>query len=189
MTLALIAAGLIAGLVAGAFAAGWPRPRPRRPMRRILLLSAVFGLLAGAAAAHAPGQALTLILAGAVLAYVGLVDLRRFTIPPTGIAMLAVVLGLDLLQTGELWPRLFAGLAVGLVFLLLRRLPGRERMGWGDPPLAALTAALVGWRWAALFIAVAALAPLAIQAVTRRWRPVPFGFWLCLTATAFLVVC
>lgn len=195
MTAWLAPAGFAACLLAGAFAAGWPRPGPRRPSRRLLVLSAVFGLADGIAVATAPtlagaawAGAAWAAVTGAALAYAGLVDLRRFTIPLPGLLALAGLLAADLRLTGEAGPRLVAGLAAGLAFELLRRLSRGGGMGAGDPPLAALAAALVGWRMAAAVIAAAALAPLALQALTRRRGPVPFGFWLCLAVAAALVL-
>lgn len=188
MSLVLAAAGLIACQLAGALAAGWPRLAPRLGSRRVLIASAGFGLLTGLAAALAPAllTAGWLVLAGAVLAYVGLVDLRRFSIPLPGLILLAGLLAFDLWRAGEVWPRLTAGLAAGLSLALLRRLGGDKGMGAGDPPLAALAAALVGWKLASAVIAAAALAPLVLQLMTRRRGPVPFGFWLCLATAVAL---
>lgn len=189
MNALLAVAGLTGGLVAGAFAAAWPGSRPRIGSRRILTLSLVFGVLAAAAAflTSDPARGAWVVLTSAVLAYVGLVDLRRFSIPLPGLILLAGLLAFDLWQSGDLWPRLVAGLAAGLVLETLRRLGGGKGMGAGDPVLAALAAALVGWRLASAVLAAAALAPLILQLVTRRRGPVPFGFWLSLAAAAALI--
>lgn len=149
-------------------------------------LGEAFGLVAGLLATFLPTMAGGLLFFATVLtlAYVALVDLRRFSIPLAGLGLLALLVGADLFRAGAIEaaaPRLGAGLAVMLVFELLRRL-GRGGMGFGDVLLAGVLGVLVDWRAAPVVIAVAAILPLLVQVVTRRRGPVPFGFWLCLCA-------
>ncbi len=60
-------------------------------------------------------------------------------------------------------------------------------MGAGDVALAGIVALLTGWRLAPLAIALTALAPLLVMAVTRRRGPIAFGFWLSLTGCIALI--
>ncbi|HZZ88278.1 MAG TPA: prepilin peptidase [Caulobacteraceae bacterium] len=153
------------------------------------------GLVAGVAAAAASQlsvQAWTFAL-GLTLAYVALVDLRRFSIPIAGLAALAVEVALALTREPTLearLARLATGAVLALALELLRRFAARGRrsgLGGGDVLLAALLGALVGWRYAAPMVAAAALAPLGVQALRRRSGPVAFGAWLCAAAATTLL--
>ncbi len=189
--LAAVLAGLLAGLLGGLFAARWPRlPTPatlKLAAPRILALGAGFGLVSGLAVLAHPLD-YWLIPAGAVLAYLGLTDLRRFSIPLPGLALLALLAAIDLWQGGERLERLATGIVIALVLETLRRLGRRQGLGAGDVVLAGLLGVLVNWRLASAMIAAAALAPLAIQAVSRRRGPTPFGFWLSLAGLAALAL-
>jgi leader peptidase (prepilin peptidase)/N-methyltransferase len=157
--------GEAGGLGVGVIAALWPQP-------------ALAGLVA---------------LLGFCLLYLGLVDLRRYRLPTAALG-LAGLLALGLRATTR-WPDLPADLlgaaAVMAVMLLLRRMgPGRGAgagMGGGDVVLAGIVALLFGWRLAPLGLALAALAPLGIMAISRRRGPVAFGLWLCLAACVALI--
>jgi hypothetical protein len=189
----LALAAVAAGLVAGLFAARWPRlPTPatlKLAAPRILVLGAVFGLLAGAAVLRAsPRDGAWLIPTGAIVTYLGLVDLRRFSLPLPGLGLLAVLTGVELIRLDEPLQRLATGLVVALVLETLRRLGRRQGLGAGDVVLAGLLGVLVNWRLAPAMVAAAALAPLAIQIVTRKRGPTPFGFWLSLAALAALAL-
>jgi hypothetical protein len=131
---------------------------------------------------------------GLTFAYVALVDLRRFSIPWWGLGALtlelAAAIGAEPTTTGRL-TRLAAGGALALAFEALRRLLARGRrpgVGFGDVLLAGLLGGLVDWRLVAPMISLAALAPLAIQYISRKFGPVPFGFWLCASAGFFLLL-
>jgi prepilin signal peptidase PulO-like enzyme (type II secretory pathway) len=184
--LGLALVGIATGGVAGIFAARWPRLPAMTNLSagspRTLVLGVGFGLLAGAAAALQanPLDGAWLAATAGVLAYIGLVDLRRFAIPLPGLAILAALIGLDLLRRGEPMERLATGVVVALVLETLRRLGRRQGLGLGDVLLGGLLGVMLGWRLAPLTIAAAALAPLAVQVATRRRGPTPFGFWLCL---------
>ncbi|MDQ0465749.1 prepilin signal peptidase PulO-like enzyme (type II secretory pathway) [Caulobacter ginsengisoli] len=186
--------GVALGLVAGVFAARWPRlptfANPTGGSPRSLILGAAFGLPAGVAATLAvkSTDSAWLILTGAILAYIGLVDLRRFSIPLFGLVLLAMSILPELILSGEPVEGLATGLVLALVLETLRRLGGRQGLGAGDVVLAGLLGVLANWRLAPLMIAAAALAPLTIQAVTRRRGPTPFGFWLCLAGVAVLTL-
>ena len=157
------------------------------------------GLVAGVVAAVvAPGLATAVwgYALGMALIYVGLVDLRRFSIPIWGLAALALAAGAALVAAPSMedrLARLATGAVLALVFELLRRLVrrgGRAGVGDGDVMLAGVLGVLVNWRLAAPMIAAAALAPLAIQLARRKVGPTPLGFWLtistgfCLTLAA-----
>jgi leader peptidase (prepilin peptidase)/N-methyltransferase len=154
------------------------------------------GLVSGVAAALQPSLPLAAwsFGLGLTLAYVALVDLRRFSIPWWGLAALALELALAIAAEPTLEARLATlatGGALALAFEVLRRFAGRggrRGLGVGDVLLAALLGGLVGWRLAAPMVSLAALAPLAIQALRRRFGPTPFGFWLSLSAGAFLLL-
>jgi prepilin signal peptidase PulO-like enzyme (type II secretory pathway) len=148
------------------------------------------GLVGGIAAAatadlRVGGWAFAVAL---TLTYVALVDLRRFSIPLWGLAALAVeaALAVAVEPTMEArLARLAAGGVLALAFETLRRLVrrgGRAGLGAGDVMLAGLLGVLVNWRLAAPMVALAALAPLAVQTIGRKSGPVPFGFWLSLAA-------
>jgi leader peptidase (prepilin peptidase)/N-methyltransferase len=144
------------------------------------------GLLAGLQPTLAQG-ALQLAV-GLTLAYVALVDLRRFSIPLAGLAALAVETAVMLALRGDLADavqRLATGSLLAAALAAVRlgvRRDDRAGLGWGDVMLAGVAGVLVGWRLAPAVVAAAALAPLAIQVATRRRGPVAFGLWLCLAA-------
>jgi leader peptidase (prepilin peptidase)/N-methyltransferase len=148
--------------------------------------------LAAATAVRLPDQAWTFAL-GLTLGYIALVDLRRFSIPIAGLFALAAEVALALLvqpSTEERFARLATGAALVLALELLRRVATRgvrPGLGGGDVLLSGLLGALVGWRFAAPMVALAALAPLAIQAIGRRRGPTPFGAWLCVSAAGVLL--
>jgi leader peptidase (prepilin peptidase)/N-methyltransferase len=155
------------------------------------------GLAVGAAAAFvAPGLAAALWgwAVGMALIYVGLVDLRRFSIPMWGLAALALAAAASLVAEPRMedrLARLATGAVLALVFELLRRLMGRggrAGVGDGDVMLAGVLGVLVNWRLAAPMIAAAALAPLAIQLARRRIGPTPLGFWLSISTGVFLML-
>ena len=145
------------------------------------------GGLAAAAATQPLGGAWIFAVA-LTLTYIALVDLRRFSIPAWGLGALALEVALALAAepaTDDKLARLAAGAALALGFETLRRLirrGGRPGLGVGDVLLAGLLGALVGWRLSAPMACLAALAPLAIQRISRRSGPVPFGFWLSIAA-------
>lgn len=152
------------------------------------------GLLAGVAALVAPslGAAVWLYAVGMTLAYVALVDLRRFSIPTWGLVALAAEALVAVIAEPameEKLARLGAGAVLALVFELLRRLVrrgGRAGLGEGDVMLAGILGVLVNWRLAAPMVFAAALAPLAIQLARRKFGPTPLGLWLSISAAIFL---
>jgi leader peptidase (prepilin peptidase)/N-methyltransferase len=154
------------------------------------------GLAAGLAAAMqvSPAAAAWTFAVGLTLAYVALVDLRRFAIPWWGLAALALELAAAIAAepaTAGRLTRLAAGGALALAFEALRRLSAlgrRSGMGFGDVMLVGLLGGLVDWRLAAPMVSLAALAPLAIQYIGRKFGPVPFGFWLCASTGFFLLL-
>ena len=154
------------------------------------------GLVTGFAAMLAPSlaAALWLYAAGMTLAYVGLVDLRRFSIPTwglVGLAALAVIAVIAEPSMEEKLARLATGAVLALVFELLRRLVrrgGRAGLGEGDVMLAGILGLLVNWRLAAPMVFAAALAPLALQLARRKYGPAPLGLWLSISAAIFLAL-
>jgi prepilin signal peptidase PulO-like enzyme (type II secretory pathway) len=153
------------------------------------------GLISGLAAALQPSVPLAAWCFGLGLAltYIALVDLRRFSIPMWGLAALALALGMAIAAeptTGARLARLATGGVLALALEALRRFAGRagrSGLGAGDVMLAALLGGLVGWQLAAPMVSLAALAPLAVQFVRRRFGPTPLGFWLSLSAGALLL--
>ncbi len=154
------------------------------------------GLVAGVAAILAPslGAAVWGYALGMTLAYVALVDLRRFSIPTWGLAALALEAALAVAaqpQAEEKLARLATGAVLALVFEVLRRLvrrDGRPGLGEGDVMLAGVLGVLVNWRLAAPMVCAAAVAPLAIQLARRRFGPAPLGFWLSISTGLFLLI-
>jgi leader peptidase (prepilin peptidase)/N-methyltransferase len=153
--------------------------------------------LAGGIAAAAAAQPLVgawIFAVALTLTYIALVDLRRFSIPAWGLVALAIEAALTVAVEPTMEARL-ARLATGgvlaLAFETLRRLVrrgGRPGLGFGDVMLAGLLGVLVNWRLAAPMVALAALAPLAVQTIRRQSGPVPFGFWLSMAAGVCLAV-
>jgi prepilin signal peptidase PulO-like enzyme (type II secretory pathway) len=148
------------------------------------------GLVVGLAAAIlAPGLAAAAwaYAVGMTLAYVALVDLRRYRIPTAGLIVLALEAGILLVaqpQSEQRLARLATGAVLALVFEVLRRLvrrDGRAGLGEGDVMLAGILGVLVNWRLAAPMVFVAAAAPLAIQFARRKFGPAPLGLWLCIS--------
>lgn len=148
------------------------------------------GLVAGiGAAALAPNLAAAVwgYAVGMTLAYVALVDLRRYRIPTVGLVALALLAGLLVIaepQSEQRLARLATGAVLALVFELLRRLvrrDGRAGLGEGDVMLAGILGVLVNWRIAAPMVFVAAAAPLAVQLSRRKFGPAPLGLWLCIS--------
>jgi leader peptidase (prepilin peptidase)/N-methyltransferase len=153
------------------------------------------GLVAGLAAAVRVGPAAELwtFALGLTLAYVALVDLRRFAIPAWGLGLLAAELAIRLAAAAT-WSGALTALATGAAVALgleaLRRLVRRDDragLGAGDVWLGGLLGALVGWRLAAPMVSLAAVAPLLIQALRRKSGPTPFGFWLSLSAGLLMI--
>jgi leader peptidase (prepilin peptidase)/N-methyltransferase len=97
------------------------------------------GLIAGVLAALQtnPGAGAILFAVCLTLAYVGLVDLRRFSIPFAGLTVLAFEVAADMVRVGApraAVERLATGAAMVLVFALLRQLirrDGRAGLGGG----------------------------------------------------------
>ena len=159
-------------------------------------LGEAVGLAAGAAAVLIPSlpAAIWGYVLGMTLAYVALVDLRRFSIPTWGVVALALEAGVAVAaepQTDAKLARLATGAVLALVFELLRRLVrrgGRPGLGEGDVMLAGVLGVLVSWRLAAPVVCLAALAPLGIQLARRKFGPTPLGFWLSISSGLCLVV-
>jgi leader peptidase (prepilin peptidase)/N-methyltransferase len=160
-------------------------------------LGEAVGLITGIAAATlAPnlGAAAWGYAVGMTLAYVALVDLRRYRIPTAGLIGLGLAAALAVVaepQSEERLARLATGAVLALVFELLRRLVrrgGRAGLGEGDVMLAGILGVLVDWRLAAPMVFVAAAAPLALQLARRKFGPSPLGLWLCISCGAFLLV-
>jgi leader peptidase (prepilin peptidase)/N-methyltransferase len=148
------------------------------------------GLVAGVAAAVlAPSLATAAwgYAVGMALAYVALVDLRRYRIPTAGLIVLGLAAALAVLvepSSEERLARLATGAVLALVFDLLRRLVrrgGRAGLGEGDVMLAGILGVIVNWRLAAPMVFVAAAAPLALQLARRKYGPAPLGLWLCVS--------
>jgi leader peptidase (prepilin peptidase)/N-methyltransferase len=155
------------------------------------------GLVAGVAAAIlAPNLAAAVwgYAVGMTLAYVALVDLRRYRIPTAGLVMLGALAGLAVVAeppTEQRLARLATGAALALVFELLRRLVrrgGRAGLGEGDVMLAGILGVMVNWRLAAPMVFVAAAAPLAVQLARRKFGPAPLGLWLCISCGFLLLM-
>jgi hypothetical protein len=131
---------------------------------------------------------------GLTLAYVALVDLRRFSIPTWGVVALATQAGVAVAadpQTDAKLARLATGAVLALLFEVLRRLVrrgGRPGLGEGDVMLAGVLGVLVNWRLAAPVVCLAALAPLGIQLARRKFGPTPLGFWLSISSGLFLAL-
>jgi len=144
-------------------------------------------ILAPSLAAAAWGYAV-----GMTLAYVALVDLRRYRIPTSGLVALALEAAVAVVaQPQERLARLATGAVLALVFELLRRLVrrgGRAGLGEGDVMLAGILGVMVNWRPAAPMVFVAAAAPLAVQLARRKFGPAPLGLWLCISCGVFLLV-
>jgi prepilin signal peptidase PulO-like enzyme (type II secretory pathway) len=150
-------------------------------------LGEVAGLICGiaAAAADRPAMQAWIFAVGMTLIYIALVDLRRFSIPSAGIASLGIEAALALILSSRAEERLATGAVLALALAALRRFSGRGKragLGGGDILLAGLLGVLVNWRLAAPMVALAAVAPLAVQLVRRKSGPVPFGFWLSIAA-------
>jgi leader peptidase (prepilin peptidase)/N-methyltransferase len=178
----------------------WLALRGRRPccggrIPVVYPLGEAAGLLAGVAAALQPDPLIGAWTfgVGLALAYVALVDLRRFSIPWWGLAALALALSLALAAdagTDAKLARLAAGGALALALEALRRVSGRRGragLGVGDVMLAGLLGGLVDWRLAAPMVSLAAVIPLLIQYIRRKTGAVPFGFWLSVSAGGVLL--
>jgi leader peptidase (prepilin peptidase)/N-methyltransferase len=154
------------------------------------------GLVAGAAALFIPSlpAAIWGYALGLTLAYVALVDLRRFSIPTWGVVALAIEAGVAVAaepRTDAKLARLATGVVLALVFELLRRFVrrgDRPGLGEGDVMLAGVLGVVVNWRLAAPVVCLAALAPLGIQLARRKFGPTAFGFWLSITAGVCLLI-
>lgn len=176
----LFLAALALGGLAAVLGLSWPaRPRLSGARPRTLWIAA------GLVLAFAAGAAFTrwsLLPAGAVLVYLALTDLRRFSLPWAGLAALALAVGLDIaLHPETARERLSVGGVTGLFLFSIRHWSGKPpKLGLGDVLLVGFAAALVGWRVAVPMLALAALAPLLLQRRQRREGPVPLGFWLSL---------
>lgn len=181
---ALIVTALGLGAPAAVLGLSWPAWRLSGAKPSTLWVAAGLVLLL---AALAPFGRWSLLPVGAALIYLALTDLRRFSLPWPGLLILAATVALDLaLQPQSVVERLTTGLVTALLLFSLRHWSGKPpKLGFGDVILAGLVATLVGWRFAAPMLAVAALAPLLIQRVQRREGPVPFGFWIAVTALPF----
>jgi leader peptidase (prepilin peptidase)/N-methyltransferase len=179
----------------------WAMQRGRRGccggrIPRVYPLGEAAGLATGLAAALAPSLAIGLwgYALGMALAYVALVDLRRFRIPTAGLIALALLAGVAVVgepQNEARLARLATGATLALIFEVLRRLVrrgGRHGLGEGDVMLAGILGVVVNWRLAAPMVFVAAAAPLAIQFARRKYGPTPLGLWLCIACGLCLLV-
>ncbi|WGM40234.1 prepilin peptidase [Caulobacter sp. NIBR1757] len=173
------AAALILGGLAAVLGLAWPSWKPAGARAPTLWMAAALVVLFTVLASFSRWS---LLPAGAILIFLALTDLRRFSLPTAGLALLGIAIALDLLQHPlTAWPRLLTGAIALIAFLALRHFSGKPpRLGFGDVVLAGLAAMLIDWRLAPLAFALAALAPLALQRLTGRAGPVPFGFWLAL---------
>ena len=176
---ALIAAALALGVLAAALGLAWPGRNPGGAKASTLWIAAALII---AFAVLAPFSRWSLLPAGAILIFLALTDLRRFSLPIAGLSLLGVAVTLDVLaHPMTAWHRLLVGAITLFAFLALRQLSGKPpRLGFGDVVLAGLAAILIDWRLAPLAFALAAFVPLALQRLTGRAGPVPFGFWLAL---------
>ncbi len=180
-TAALIGTALALGSLAAALGLAWPA-WPKLSGARPSTLWIAAGLVLAFAALASFGR-WSLLPAGAALIYLALTDLRRFSLPWSGLLALAVAVGVDVALSPETArERLSVGVVAGIFLFSLREWSGKPpKLGLGDVLLAGMAAALVGWRVAVVMLALAAFAPLLLQRLTGRSGPVPFGFWLCLT--------
>jgi len=155
--------------------------------------AAGLGCGVAAAAAAQPVLQAWIFAVGLTLAYIALVDLRRFSIPAWGLAALALEAALALAaapSTAAALARLATGALLALALETLRRFGRRGRragLGGGDVMLAGLLGVLLSWRLAAPMVGLSALAPLAVQRFAGKSGPVPLGFWLSIVAGLFLV--
>jgi leader peptidase (prepilin peptidase)/N-methyltransferase len=159
------------------------------------------GLATGIAAACAgqPAEQAWIFALGLTLTYIALVDLRRFSIPAWGLAVLGLEVAVAIVAeptANARLARLATGGVLALAFETLRRFgarsgrarSGRAGLGGGDVMLGGLLGALVGWRLAAPVVSAAALAPLLVQWLKRKSGPVAFGLWLNIAAAFFLLL-
>lgn len=154
------------------------------------LIGEVAGIACGlaAAAASQPAAEAWMFAVGLTLIYIALVDLRRFTIPLGGSAALSVEAVLAIAAAPSIDDRLVrlaSGASLALTLVVLRYLSGRKwRAGLrvGEIALAGLLGVLASWPSAVPTIALAVLAPLVLQWARKQAGPVPFGFWLNLSA-------
>ncbi|WP_147114734.1 A24 family peptidase [Tateyamaria sp. syn59] len=127
---------------------------------------------------------------GCTLAWVSLVDLRRFQIPDAAsLGLVAAGLGLSpwsalvtpaiALLAAALGYGIFAG--IGALFF---RRTGQDGLGLGDAKLLAAAGAWLGLRDLPVLVAIAAVSALAFAVLTRQ-RRIAFGPWL---ACAFWVI-
>ncbi|MEL6463988.1 MAG: A24 family peptidase [Pseudomonadota bacterium] len=127
---------------------------------------------------------------GAVLAWICLVDLRRFQIPDAAsLGLVAVGLGFSpwsalitpafALVGASIGYGVFAG--IGALFF---RWKGEDGLGLGDAKLLAAAGAWLGPRDLPILVAVAAISALCFAALTQR-RRIAFGPWL---AAAFWTI-
>lgn len=120
---------------------------------------------------------------GCALAWVSVVDLRRFQIPDMA-SLGLVAAGLSLSPWSVLVTPAIALLAAALGYgifagmgALCFRWTGQDGLGLGDAKLLAAAGAWLGLRDLPLLVAIAAVSALAFAALTRQ-RRIAFGPWL-----------
>ncbi|MEM8654280.1 MAG: A24 family peptidase [Pseudomonadota bacterium] len=120
---------------------------------------------------------------GVMLAWICVVDVRRFKIPDAAsLGLVAVGLGFSpwstlvtpaiALFSAALGYGIFAG--IGALFF---RWKGEDGLGLGDAKLLAAAGAWLGFRDLPILVAVAAISALCFAALTRQ-RRIAFGPWL-----------
>jgi leader peptidase (prepilin peptidase)/N-methyltransferase len=167
---------------------------------RYPVVEAVTAALFGAAG-FAFGATLDGVVAAALLAAlfaITMIDLERYIIPDV-ISLPGILAGfLANLATGRVsWQESLLGIIVGAGTLIVIVVvgswwEGQEAMGMGDPKLAAMLGAFLGWKVLlfSLFVAAAAGGILAAvlmgSGLRKRKDPIPFGPFLAAGGAAGL---
>ena len=135
-----------------------------------------------AAGARSLQEGAVLLLAGELLLYIGLVDLRRFVVPAEALAALAALSIIASAFKGDGSAALGASLSVAAAAVLAAwataHKGARSPVPYGDVALCCILAGLVGWRALPTLVAAAAAAALIGAAALRRGGRIPFAPWL-----------
>ena len=167
---------------------------------RYPLVEAVTGVLFGAAAVVF-GPTLDGVVAAALLAAllaITMIDLERYIIPDA-ISLPGILAGFvaNLATRRVSWQESLLGIVVGAGTLLVIVVvgswwEGQEAMGLGDPKLAAMLGAFLGWKVLLFSLFAAAIAGGILAAVLmgtgvrKRKDPIPFGPFLAAGGAAGL---
>jgi leader peptidase (prepilin peptidase)/N-methyltransferase len=152
-------------------------PRSEPPTLAIVAVAVLLGVLCGLRGIPPTGLAVVALTVG-LMSAIWCVDVRRGIVPDALTLIPLVVLVLANALMGR-WFVTLAAIVPAVPFAIMAWRTKGQGLGWGDVKLAALGGALLGMQTAMLSFAIAALVAVAVAAIRRAGKqPIPFGPYL-----------